>query len=374
MAVMIYGASGGLGKMVSGAVRDLGMPVVLAGRQRARLESVAREGDRLHTPDQPWPKEIDVVINCAPLSDTEQNRLVQQCLDSGSHLVDASGDQARIFDLLERWDEPAREAGLCILPGLGFDYSVGDCLALIAGGFEPEWDLVVVAYALGEAASDATLEFATQGPRGPERVYREGRWQSVPFELDWGRFDFPGRVGRRQVGRYGSGEVATIPRHTRTRNVRTVITASSLVPHPLLLPFFPLLRPLVGWILKTPLRRVIGWLGALLRRLRPARKEPDAAATPEGTPRGPSFMVVAEAHRGPQRPSCCAWGSDCYDTTARALALAALWLTEGKALQKGAISAGMAFNPFEFLEHLPGVDWEFIHWPTFTVPESPPAQ
>ncbi len=374
MAVMIYGASGGLGKMVAGAVREHGLGVVLAGRDAARLQGVARPEDRQHTVDQPWPEGVSVVINCAPLSDQAQTELVQQCLAHNAHLIDASGDQARIFDLLERWDEPAREADLCILPALGFDYAVGDCLALMAGSSEPEWDQVVVAYAMGEAASEATLEFATQGqPRGPERVYRNGDWQSLPLELDRGRFDFPEPVGQRQVGRYGSGEVATVPRHTRTRTVRTVITASSLVPHPLLLPVFPLLRPIVGWILKTPLRRLVGWLGALLGRLR-SKPEPVQQTTPQGPPKGPSFMVVAEARRGARRVSCFATGPDCYDTTAHCLALAALWLTEGKALQKGAISAAMAFSPDQFLEHLPGVDWQFMHSPTFLVPEGPPAR
>ena len=102
---------------------------------------------------------------------------------------------------------------------------------------------------------------------GPEVVYRDGRWRRVPFEFDRAWFEFPDPVGRRQMSRYGSGEVITVPHHVQTQSVITLITSTSLCPYPVLLPVFPMIRPVVGLVRRTPARAILGMIAAALGRI-----------------------------------------------------------------------------------------------------------
>ena len=85
------------------------------------------------------------------------------------------------------------------------------------------------------------------------------------------------------MARYPSGEVITVPRHTRTRTMSSLITARTVAPGPVA-PLLPFLRPGLALTLRTPLRRALGRAIRLL---------------PEGPPeeerRAAEFTIVAEA-------------------------------------------------------------------------------
>lgn len=344
MNILVYGAGGQLGRMVAAALQARGASLTLSSRRPDRL--TPGPDARVHDAAEPLPQDLSVVINCASLSWEQTESLVRAGLEVGAHYLDTSGEQWLIGELLERFEEAER----CVVPAVGFDYAVGDCLARLAASEFDRCSEVVVAYALeGGQAALHSLEFATHSARGPEVVYREGSWRKVPFELDLERFDFPPPSGRRRMGRYGAGEVMTVPRHTRVSRVRTLITASSLVPHPALLPLFPLLRPLAGLILKTRLRTWIGWLG---RRLA-------GSSGPPSQGDGPAFQVVAEAVcPSGRRRRCVAKGPDCHRTTAEAVALGGLWLARGEVGGRGAQPPAVAFPPERFLNALaPGLTW-----------------
>ncbi len=349
MKVLVYGASGQLGQSVVEALRQRNLSLRLGGRNQQRLEALSQPGEecRAGLPAD-LTRGCGVVVNCSP---TPAGPLVEASLSNGAHYLDLGSEQARIRWLLDRFHQKALGAGVCLVPAMGFDYAVGDCLARLAAAGSSWSDEVTVAYALeGRLAASNSLEFATSGPRQPELVYRDGAWKPVPWELDGGQFDFPSPVGRRQVGRYGAGEVITIPRHTRTRTIRTVITASSLVPHPALLPFFSWLRPMMTVVLKTPLKKQVSWMGRLL-------------SGPAGPPsqHGPAFTVVAEVRRGPTlmgRTEC--QGQDCYLTTAEVAAQACLELLQGKAQARGALPPSVVFSPGDFLDQLHSLGWNLV--------------
>jgi short subunit dehydrogenase-like uncharacterized protein len=350
MKILVYGATGRLGQMVSQRLRAQGYRLRLGGRDEARLKAVCELGDEITVaPLHQQMRGASVVANCAPLGNEETDELITAALQSGCHYADLTGEQASINHVFRTHDQAAREADVCLVPALGLDYAVGDCLAQLAAAGRACRE-IVIAYAFeGQEAADNSMDHATSGPRGPEVVYRAGQWKKVPFELDLGWFRYPEPLGRQQVGRYGSGEVVTVPRHTQADTIRTYITAASLVPHPLLLPVFPLLRPLVALALRTPLRHLIRWLGSLLSRVRPR-----VAVTPSATPaQGPSFLVVVEAD-GPEfeKVRLVAGGRDCHLATAEILAHGVDLLAQGKARGHGVLSAAEAFQPEPFLNQL----------------------
>lgn len=346
MKVLVYGANGGLARMVAGSLRRRKLEVCLGGRQLSRLQGVAGPSEecRVGGPDAVV-RGARVVINCAPLSWAETDALVAASLRAGADYLDTSGEQALIGHLLDTYGPEAQSLGRSLIPAVGFDYAVGDCLArLAADGLEPCSE-IEVSYAFSQGAVDGSLAFAARR-RGRECVYRRGAWRNVPFELDWAVVEFPPPFGRQQVGRYGAGEVISVPRHTRTLSVRTSIVASALVPHPVLLPLFPILRPFVTRAMETRLRYLIHWLA---RRLRRGSAQPPSR--PSFPPIGPAFAVVAVARgRGGSR-RWTATGGDCYLASAELIALAAENLLAGKAAP-GALSPAAAFEPGSFLEQL----------------------
>jgi short subunit dehydrogenase-like uncharacterized protein len=304
------------------------------------------------------------VINCAPAAACG-DRLLYASLDAPTHYVDAAGEQHHIERLFDAFGDEAGRRGIAVVPACGFDYAIGDCLAkLAARDCEPAAEIVIAYCIEGSDVSGNSAQNAANAPAAQEVVYRAGRWMPVPFEIDRGAFDFPAPFGRRQMSRYGSGEVITVPRHTRTRAVRTLITTTSLCPHPALLPIFPILRPAIGLARRTPgardLLRMVASLAA--RRGSPAstaKPAPETTTVPApSTDPGRRFVVAAEAKGlDGSKGRATATGGDFHAITAALLAHAAIVLGGGHAA--GVFSPATAFAPEALLDALApiGVRW-----------------
>lgn len=364
----VYGANGMLGRLVTARFDRAGVPAVLIGRSQAALARLTKSGTTRQTlvaaiDDAPaLERALDgchVLVNCAP-AEMCGDRLVRAALDAGIHYVDAAGDQHHIRNLFDNYDEEATQCDVAVVPALGFGVAIGDCLAQLAAQAHQPADEVVIGYAIEgvEASGSHPQAGATTGR---EVVYRGGEWRPVPFEFDRGWFPFPDQVGPRQMSRYGCGEVITVPRHVKTRSVQTLITSTSLCPYPMLLPVFPVIRPLVGLIRRTPARTVLGIMAGALGRSRSgsAAREPEAdlSSTPPDDDR--RFMIVAEVRAASGSISrAAAVGGNIQDVTAAILAQGALWLATGSVVA-GVHSAATAFVPHKLLDALApdGVRW-----------------
>jgi len=362
----VYGATGMLGRLVTARLDRAGAPTTLIGRSQTALDRLARADTSHRTAvaalDDPAALEraIDgcqVLVNCAPAGPGGE-RLVRAALDAGIHYVDAAGEQHHIRTLFEKYDEEATQCDAAVVPALGFDYAIGDCLAhLAAQSHQPARD-VVIAYAIDGSDAIGDNAHATMAA-AKEVVYREGHWRTVPFELDRAWFTFPDPVGPRQMSRYGSGEVITVPHHVKTEAVSTLITSTSLCPYPALLPIFPFVRPIVGLVRRTPGRAVLAAVAGVLGRSTPHDEDATAenAAPPSHDDR--RFMIAAEVHSlAGSIGRAVAVGGHFLDVTAALLAQGARWLSEGSVVA-GVHSAATAFEPHAVLDALAadGVTW-----------------
>jgi short subunit dehydrogenase-like uncharacterized protein len=350
MAIAVYGASGFTGRAVAAELVRRGAPVVLAGRDENSLRHAARglEGDFAVRAGPleagGFLDECAAVVNCAgPLPG-----VIQAALDSGVHYADSAGEQAHIRDVFENHDAEARRRGVALVPAAGFDYAPGDCLArLAANGVEPVAELVV-AYAIdGPAVGASSLGGAAGGAGLGEVVYREGEWRAPERGVRRAAFTFPPPTGRRTMTRYGAGEVITVPRHTRVRTLRALVTASTLAPHPGLAPWLPYVRPAATLALRT---------GAARRAAALAAREGENGGDAVGT-----YMVAAIARGGDGGVGrASARGRDYHRLTAAALAETALRLAEPGFDKAGALSPAAAFDPAAFLDGLrpAGLNWE----------------
>ena len=155
---------------------------------------------------------------------------------------------------------------------------------------------------------------------------------------------FPEPLGRQPMLRFPSGEIVTVPRHTRTEAVTSLITASAFVPHPAPADMARLALPGAALALRTPLKSM---LDLAIDRLPEGPSAQDRA--------GARFTVAALARgrdgttgRGLVR------GADVYGLTAATVVEGATRLIRDGAARAGVLSPATAFDAADFLDALRG--------------------
>lgn len=357
--IVVYGATGFTGTLVAHELRRRGLECLLAGRDAERLTRLA---DALQAADGAGPVatravalenrdglrhllgDAAVVIDCAGPFVRYGEPVVRAAVETGTHYVDTTGEQPYMQLVQERYDDPARAAGVAVVPAMGFDYVPGDLLAhLAAQGLEPLRELVLAYAPQGVQPTRGTLRSALGMVAAPSVLYEDGAWRPAPLRSS-GRasFPFPAPVGSQPVMRYPSGELLTVPRHVRTRAVRSLITVETFAGTSKAAPFVPLIAPALTLALRTPVRSLL---------------EPLLARYPEG-PSDASrarvrFTIVALAHGEDGRTRrAVVTGGDVYALTAVTAVHGAALLAEPGYARSGVLSPASAFDPAAFLDAL----------------------
>ncbi|WP_313344326.1 saccharopine dehydrogenase NADP-binding domain-containing protein [Stenotrophomonas sp.] len=124
--LMIYGASGYTGRMAAAHAKEAGLKLVLAGRDEAPLQALATRlgvAYRVFALDNAGDvayglQDITVLLNCAgPFAHTA-GALMEACLGGGVHYLDIAAELDS-YQLAERHDLSATEAGVMLMPGSG---------------------------------------------------------------------------------------------------------------------------------------------------------------------------------------------------------------------------------------------------------------
>ena len=359
VTVVLYGATGYTGGLVARELKRRGVDHVLSGRDRSKLATL---GEELGAPARAAPLENEhvlrelledasAVINCAGPFTLAGDALVRAAIDTGTHYVDSTGEQTFIKLVFDSHGPAAERAGVALVPALGFDYAPGDCVArLAARGREPLEELVLGYAVKGFGMSRGTLRSGLEIMKGGDVVYEGGEWRPAPFGVFRASFDFPEPIGRQTMIRYPSGEVITVPRHTRTKRVASMLTARTSAPNALAARAMPYVQPGLELSLRTPLR------GVLSRAVDVLPKGPG-----EGARRAAEFTVVAVAHgEDGSTGRAVVRGSDVYGLTAVTLVHGAELMSAPGYDRAGALGPAAAFDPEAFLNHLSdhGVSWE----------------
>ncbi len=134
--LLIYGVTGYVGKMVAKAAHERGFVPVLAGRNGGAVLEVAAElgfdARSLQLDDieslTDALKDMDaVLLTAGPFAETSP-QMVEACLRSRTHYLDITGE-IDVFEDCAKLDPDAKQAGIMLLPGCGFDVVASDCLA-----------------------------------------------------------------------------------------------------------------------------------------------------------------------------------------------------------------------------------------------------
>lgn len=354
--VAIYGATGFTGRLVAAELRRRGADVVLSGRSRAKLEILAEDlgGDVAVRPaalDDPGSlrellEPCAAVIACAGPFRLHGEPVLAAAVDSATHYLDTTGEQPFMRKVFEDYGPRAERAGVALVTAMGFDYVPGDLIASLAASGLGPLDEIVLAYSVkGFGSTRGTALSALGMLAGGDVEWRDG--QLVPGSQAVGRgfWDFGEPIGRQRMVRYPAGEQITVPRHVETQSVRTILTASTLLPVPWLA---PLVMTPFQLALRTPIRR---GLESLIPRL------------PEGPSdkgrRASRFTIVCEAREGSRRSRATVTGSDPYGLTARTTVEGAIRCSDPEFDRTGALAPSQAFDPTDFLDALAGFGVEY---------------
>lgn len=136
--IMIYGATGYTGSLISQKAKAYRLNIVLAGRDRSKLNDLARATgyDYIDFPlDNPENIkksiiDIDYVVNIAGPFISGLPLLVQSCIECKKHFLDLAMDP----NILAEYDQCAKKNDVMILSGIGAAFLPIDCL----GGFLSE--------------------------------------------------------------------------------------------------------------------------------------------------------------------------------------------------------------------------------------------
>ncbi|PBI77786.1 hypothetical protein A9993_23235 [Rahnella victoriana] len=135
--LLIYGATGYTGRMIAKQAKDAGLNFVIAGRNREKLDELAKTLDvRAHAfaldDAGALPRHLDgitVVLNCAgPFAHTSES-LMRACIIQGVHYLDITAE-INVYRLAESLHDLASTARVMLLPGVGWDVVPTDCLAV----------------------------------------------------------------------------------------------------------------------------------------------------------------------------------------------------------------------------------------------------
>ena len=226
---MIYGAYGYTGELVVAEALRRGMKPVLAGRDREKLESLGTKTGLetrafdLHDDFVASLADVAVVLHCAgPFSKTSRP-MVDACLASNTSYLDITGEIS-VFEAIMHRDAEAKQRGLALIPGVGFDVVPTDSLAARLGERMPDATHLDLAFSTrGGGISRGTLKTMIEGLGQGGAIRKDGRITPVP--VAWDVREIPYESGPRMSMTIPWGDVSTAFHTTGIPNIR-VYTAT----------------------------------------------------------------------------------------------------------------------------------------------------
>jgi Saccharopine dehydrogenase NADP binding domain len=255
------------------------------------------------------------VINCAgPFLDTA-DAVVAASLRSRIHYLDVTAEQASAQATFDKFGALAREAGVVIIPAMGFYGGLSDLLATAAMG---DWDFadeIRIGIALDSWRPTEGTRLTGRRNTAPRLVVAEGRLTPLVQPAPDTVWDFPNPFGRQDVAEIPFSEIIVIAQHLRMSHLHTYL---NLAP---------------------------------LRDLRDPATPPPVAADATGRSTQ-TFLVEVIVRKGRDTRTATARGRDIYAFTAPLVCEAVQRILEGAARSSGAHAPGALFDARGFMEAL----------------------
>lgn len=224
MKFLIYGAYGYTGKLISRLAKDKGLKPILAGRDEIKTKDLAdnlgfeyRSFDLSESEKfEAALNEVDLVLHCAgPFSSTAKV-MMQACLSTQTHYLDITGE-IEVFELGASFDQKAKDAGILIMPGVGFDVVPSDCLANYLKSQLPDATHLELAFMSESSTSRGTALTMTQGIGKGGAIRKDGKIIPVPHVYATRKLNLDGK--EKSFVSIPWGDVSTAFRSTSIPNI-----------------------------------------------------------------------------------------------------------------------------------------------------------
>lgn len=352
--LLIYGAYGYTGALVTETADEEGLEPTLAGRRAEPLERQATDRGLSHRvfslshPDviETHVAEFDTVLNCAgPFSATAEP-LVTACLRSGTDYLDITGEIDAFETIAER-DREAEQADVTLLPGVGFDVVPTDCLAAYLNAQLPSAERLNLAIDGLGTFSPGTLKSVVEGLSNSGMARIDGEIRTVPPAWKTRHIDLG--AGLKSAVTIPWGDVSTAYYTTGIENIETYATVPEFAAS--VMARTGPLTPLLG---SSPVQRVLkGFIDATITG-------PTADERARSTTRIWGEVTDEKGDRAAARLQT----PDTYDLTARTAVESARRTLAGE-VGPGFQTPASAFGP-EFVLEFDGVEREDVSEETAT--------
>jgi short subunit dehydrogenase-like uncharacterized protein len=346
---LLYGAYGYTGELTARVARERGMSLVLAGRDAAKTEAVAKRTGMEH---RVFPLDdvarldeglrgVDVVLHCAGPFARTSRPMVDACLRAKAHYLDVTGE-IEVFEACAARDAEAKERGVMILPGAGFDVVPSDCLAAHVASRLPDATHLTLAFLSSGQVSHGTATTMVENAHRGGLVRRNGVLTNIPLG-SLSRFIDYGRGEQVPSMAIPWGDVSTAFYSTRIPNIEVYIPAPRAMR--MGAGAMGLFGPIVG---SGPVQK-------LLKRAVDARP---AGPTDEQRARGSSSLFAEVTNEKGEARAARLFTPEGYTLTADA-SLAILERVLGADFEPGFRTPSLAYGA-DFVLGLPGVRREDV--------------
>jgi len=196
--MLIYGANGYTGELITRFAADRGLKPIIAGRNEAAIKPIGEkygfefrtfaldETEKLNAALN----EVAMVLHCAGPFSLTSKAMGEACLRTKTHYTDITGEIA-VFEACAAADQKAKDAGIMVMPGVGFDVVPSDCLAMhLKDRLPSATNLTLAWYGMGRM-SHGTQATMTMNVGKGGAVRRDGKIMPVPAawrtrEIDFG--------------------------------------------------------------------------------------------------------------------------------------------------------------------------------------------
>ncbi|HSG42359.1 MAG TPA: saccharopine dehydrogenase NADP-binding domain-containing protein [Anaerolineales bacterium] len=269
---LIYGSYGYTGQLIVELATKEGMRPILAGRDEKKLREQAEkygleyrafsldETDKLDAALL----EVDAVLHCAGPFVFTYRQMAEACLRTKRHYVDISGE-IEGFEALAKMSDEAKQAGIMLMPGGGFDVVPSDCLAAYLHQQLPTaTHLRLFIRGIGGGVSRGTARSGVENMHRQGRIRKDGKVIQVPpawqvLEQDFGR-------GPRPVVAVGWGDVSTAYHSTKVPNIETYFAFPRIA-----IQFLKFSRYIGPLVYSRPVRNLLKWIIGIVNPSGPSR-------------------------------------------------------------------------------------------------------
>lgn len=224
MKFLIYGAYGYTGELISELAKEKRLSPILAGRNEEKTKALA---DKLgfdymvfdlseSTKLQDALQNVDLVLHCAgPFSSTAQV-MMEACISTKTHYLDITGE-IQVFELGYSFNQKAIDAGILVMPGVGFDVVPSDCLAGFLKSKLPDATHLELAFMSESSTSRGTALTMIEGIGKGGAIRKDGKIIPVPHVFATRKLNLDGK--EKSFVSIPWGDVSTAYRSTEIPNI-----------------------------------------------------------------------------------------------------------------------------------------------------------